>query len=125
MNWYKRASLNPSQIDTRTKYGQDDANKSVLDIIELNVGDNIESTAGMSNGPDKIYTVQKINMPPAGYTVETRKPFAQMNPKERQEYQARPAYYSVDLLANETGRLMPNTTLYNPQKQNQPAWKKV
>ena len=66
-------------------------------------------------GPDKNYKVESINLPPTNVgTLE-----------DLNTLRKRPAYYSVNLLAIETQRRMPNVNLFNPMKQNQPSWRKA
>ena len=100
MNWYKKAQIDIngqlSLLDTRTRADTLKANDLILKTLNIQIGDILRSKAGMSSGPDKNYEVKSIN-----------------------------PNLSVNLLALETNRPMPNVNLFNPIKKNQPAWEKA
>lgn len=101
MNWYKKAEQSPdlfmqlSKLDTRVKQDKVKANELILRSLNINVGDILTSTTGMSSGVDKNYEVKSINPD-----------------------------FSVNLFATETQRPMDNVNLYNFSKMNRPAWEK-
>ena len=102
MNWYKKSSMNSqllsylSLLDTRNKKNAEKANEIILRALNIQVGDILRSTAGMSSGIDKNYKVESINPD-----------------------------FSVNLLAMETSREMPNVKLYDFTKRNAPRWEKI
>ena len=111
MNWYKKAVVQINNyvaeyltsLNTINKSDVIEANKTIIEVIGIEVNDILISKT-MSTGQDKNYKVESINPD-----------------------------FSVNLLAMETQRKMPNVNLYDPaiknvggrKRKNLPRWEKI